>query len=243
MSSDTLAAQRAGLIRDICEHPGRYDLRLIFADWCEDHGEPERAEFVRLQMEYADLHPHYEAHDIDYLNCPTCIRAAIIEGLLKTRFRIGRNEHPTWAKDCPSIIMRTKPTGPALEWQWYRGFVESITCPWSEWEKCGPRLVECHPLRRVTLSDKEPLNLAPGSTNPDDTWHGWHTWGSAEFVVLGGPLASDLPKELFALLGGRRIEGNPFAVYYESREEAVDDCSLACVNFARKKAGLPMIHP
>ena len=24
--------------------------RLVFADWCDDHGDPDRAEFIRLQV-------------------------------------------------------------------------------------------------------------------------------------------------------------------------------------------------
>jgi uncharacterized protein (TIGR02996 family) len=33
-----------------------YDaLRLVFADWLEDHGELERAEFIRVQIELAKL--------------------------------------------------------------------------------------------------------------------------------------------------------------------------------------------
>ena len=30
-------------------------LRLVFADWLDDHGQPERAEFIRLQIESARL--------------------------------------------------------------------------------------------------------------------------------------------------------------------------------------------
>lgn len=29
--------------------------RLVFADWCDDHGEPDRAEFIRVQVELARL--------------------------------------------------------------------------------------------------------------------------------------------------------------------------------------------
>jgi uncharacterized protein (TIGR02996 family) len=30
-------------------------LRLVYADWLEEHGQPERAEFIRVQVELARL--------------------------------------------------------------------------------------------------------------------------------------------------------------------------------------------
>src|SRR5262249_31361561 len=41
---------REGSLADIAEHPEDDTPRLIFADWGEDNGEPERAEFIRLQI-------------------------------------------------------------------------------------------------------------------------------------------------------------------------------------------------
>jgi len=40
-----------GMLADIIEHPEDDDLRLIYADWLDDHGEEERAEFIRVQVE------------------------------------------------------------------------------------------------------------------------------------------------------------------------------------------------
>jgi uncharacterized protein (TIGR02996 family) len=45
-------------LRDICEGPGDDAPRLVFADWLEDHGEPRRAEFIRLQCRLARLDEH-----------------------------------------------------------------------------------------------------------------------------------------------------------------------------------------
>lgn len=47
----TTTATHAGFISDICEHPEDDSIRLIYADWLEDHGDPERAEFIRVQVE------------------------------------------------------------------------------------------------------------------------------------------------------------------------------------------------
>src|SRR5436190_8371110 len=45
----------AGFVSAIREAPDEDGPRLIFADWCEDHGDPERAEFVRLQCRLARM--------------------------------------------------------------------------------------------------------------------------------------------------------------------------------------------
>src|SRR5262245_18655301 len=45
----------AGLLADILEHPDDDTPRLIFADWLEDKGEQDRAEFIRIQLQIAKL--------------------------------------------------------------------------------------------------------------------------------------------------------------------------------------------
>ena len=46
---------RIGFLAEILEHPDDDTPRLIFADWLDDHGEPDRAELIRLQVESAAL--------------------------------------------------------------------------------------------------------------------------------------------------------------------------------------------
>jgi uncharacterized protein (TIGR02996 family) len=42
-----------GFLRDILEHPDDDTPRLVYSDWLEDHGDPARAEFIRLQCALA----------------------------------------------------------------------------------------------------------------------------------------------------------------------------------------------
>src|SRR5262249_26518532 len=42
-------------LSDILESPDDDTSRLIYADWLDDHGQPERAEFIRVQIELARL--------------------------------------------------------------------------------------------------------------------------------------------------------------------------------------------
>ena len=47
--------EREALTRAICEAPDEDTPRLVFADWLDEHGEPDRAEFIRVQVRFADL--------------------------------------------------------------------------------------------------------------------------------------------------------------------------------------------
>lgn len=48
-------SERTAFIDAILNNPGDDTARLVFADWLEEHGEPERAEFIRCQIEAAKL--------------------------------------------------------------------------------------------------------------------------------------------------------------------------------------------
>jgi uncharacterized protein (TIGR02996 family) len=43
------------LLRAICESPWEDTPRLVYADWLDENGQPERAEFIRVQIEVAKL--------------------------------------------------------------------------------------------------------------------------------------------------------------------------------------------
>ena len=48
---DDAATDAEALLRAVCAAPGDDAPRLVFADYLDEHGEPERAEFVRIQCE------------------------------------------------------------------------------------------------------------------------------------------------------------------------------------------------
>jgi uncharacterized protein (TIGR02996 family) len=47
--------QEQAFLQAICEDPDDDAVRLIYADWLDEHGQPERAEFIRVQIELARL--------------------------------------------------------------------------------------------------------------------------------------------------------------------------------------------
>lgn len=46
-----------GLLRKVLEDPADDMPRLVLADWLEEHGEEERAEFIRVQVELETTGP------------------------------------------------------------------------------------------------------------------------------------------------------------------------------------------
>jgi uncharacterized protein (TIGR02996 family) len=44
---------RQAFLEAICAAPDDDAPRLVYADWLEEHGDPERAEFIRAQIELA----------------------------------------------------------------------------------------------------------------------------------------------------------------------------------------------
>src|SRR5262245_10028348 len=51
---ETSMNEREALLRAVCENPDDDTPRLVFADWLQENGEEDRAEFIRLQIRLAD---------------------------------------------------------------------------------------------------------------------------------------------------------------------------------------------
>ena len=49
----------AAFIRAICLEPCNLTVRLVFADYLEEHGQVERAAFIRLSIEQAEIEADY----------------------------------------------------------------------------------------------------------------------------------------------------------------------------------------
>lgn len=76
------AAERArlGILEDVLDNPEDDTPRLVYADWCDEHGEPGRAEFIRAQVgvarheaELARRHPDQDlCTEVCASWCPVC---------------------------------------------------------------------------------------------------------------------------------------------------------------------------
>lgn len=119
-------------IQAIIEAPDDDGLRLIYADWLEEQGRGDRAEFIRIQIE---LWKRYSS-DARFVDAEG--KRLVDRGLKLLEVAAVKD----WAH-FPGYV---------CFWQWKRGFVECVTCEGSDWPKCAGLLLSQHPIQEVTLT-------------------------------------------------------------------------------------------
>src|SRR5262245_20631701 len=107
-------------MKAILEAPEDDGIRLVFADWLEERGDP-RAEFIRVQFAEEER-PDYDT----------------IQQLLTRDLQLVAAHGDEWAK--PFV-------GLADHWHFRRGFVESVTLPARTFIERGGELFTAAPVR------------------------------------------------------------------------------------------------
>jgi uncharacterized protein (TIGR02996 family) len=144
----------AAFLQAIREAPDDDGPRLIFADWLEERGDERAArwaELIRVQIELKQVYreiEEFQKADISYLDGQ---RAAV-----NRRFDALRVRN---AKLLGSTIDDLVPASLNRSCTFCRGFVEQVGCPLDAWLKGGPSLVARHPVRRVWISDVQPVRF------------------------------------------------------------------------------------
>jgi uncharacterized protein (TIGR02996 family) len=233
---------KTALLRAILDNPADDLPRLVYADWCDEHGEPERAEFVRLQIALHHSDPDRPTFLID-------------DGDRAKLAPAARREQEIWAAAVaaetvfdwfPVFPGRTFTSMAGVGHLWdgdpdtyesdggiravaRRGFVDLVACPLSYWLEHGPRVVREHPVREVRVTDREPLPNRYGGTSC--------SW------TFGDPPVrpSDVPYSLIRGMcesGGDTPDGRSW-VLYASRNAALADLSKACLAWAKSQATQP----
>jgi uncharacterized protein (TIGR02996 family) len=131
-------------LEDIVEHPADDAPRLVYADWLDDHGRPERAEFIRLQCRRARLpadHPEQE-------------QLAAREADLMTRYETS------WRAGLPELE--------GVTWEDFsRGFVEAASLASAEaFLLQGQAVFEAAPVCRVRLGQINPAGARELAKSP-----------------------------------------------------------------------------
>lgn len=114
-------------LRDILAHPDDDTPRLIYADWLDEQGQSERAEFIRAQIQIAQLSPGSRRS--------VALRRRVRELLAMHR--------ETWLKDLPKWARR--------RCEFHRGFVTHVHCTALQFIKHGDLLMNAAPVRSVRV--------------------------------------------------------------------------------------------
>jgi uncharacterized protein (TIGR02996 family) len=115
---------RDDLLQAIVDDPDDDACRLVFADWLEDHGERERAEFIRVQIELAKL--------------PTTEKRRRI--LQEREAELLAGNEGEWVKPIRHCVD---------SWTFDRGFVAEVTVTVDMYMKHTFELVRQTPIRRM----------------------------------------------------------------------------------------------
>lgn len=235
------SAEGRALLAAIVADPEDVSVRLVYADWCEENGQGERSEFIRVQCELAAMPRRVaelaweSAQDFPTLSesiepedCEAFDRAEL---LWRRSRELLEAHHKDWAApaglpcwvnwDGSVTVHREGSSGESVyssSVRFGRGFIEEVHCCLADWVAHGPRLVRACPLLSVRPSDKRPRTDYPrdgtGRFVASAAYPAFFWWRA-----LGGGAPErdyDLPAELFDLLPVSRenvLEGlNPTAV-------------------------------
>jgi uncharacterized protein (TIGR02996 family) len=147
------------LLRAILDQPKEDTPRLVYADWLEENGRPERAEFIRVQVELAriDVCP-MDPKVYREKWSPLRRRERELLGLARDMWF----DH--WLTSWTSSLAPTRPVAqyfaedyydePAIEALFARGFVSHVTCSWPDWRTHADAILAAHPVERVRLTTR-----------------------------------------------------------------------------------------
>lgn len=230
----------SGLLRAVLADPASDDSRLIYADWLEENGERDRAEFVRVQVELAKPHRGIEKliATVGHLVSPS----AVANMRQQAKPELVERERELWAGQAgvricrdglrdklePRLAPLTDPTPPQCVYR--RGFVDEIRLPLSAFLEHARDLFSRHPITTVVLTCREPY--------PDSIFAGASRWWRGSAAELGyREDGGFLPVELWDRLP------NPYRLIavgvYATPAAAHADLSAAAVSLGRHLAGLP----
>lgn len=225
------------LLRGVLEEPADDTARLVYADWLDENGEPERAEFVRVQVELSNRgYPGPLSHRAAAI---AIADVAKLEPLVGRSVAILYSHVADWLGD-PFILIDPQYV---RDWSWSRGFLVHIEIPFSDFMEHAEAIFAAHPITSVRLVDK----YADEDNSDSDEFIGrlgqsfdWRM--SDHYRETSEP--NVLPREFLDIMANmypRRasVRGQD-PRYFESRtqEDAREVLSQVAVQIGRKRAGL-----
>lgn len=232
--------------------------RLVMADWLDEHGEPEKSEFIRVQIELAKLpEPDQQTLTVDeaartWTYCSECLK---IGGEQRCRYHALEDRQKElwdahwldWFPDFfdPRQISRGFPSSVSMTLrQFVGGPCERCVQGASDYRDRNGEYVgtepcpHCHngtiPGLVDTLANRWPVtevrltDREPVIVDGTVPYAGWWIWWSGD----GTEMASEIPPVIFP----KQVRGKVWN--FPSRESALAALSQACVSLTRKRAGL-----
>lgn len=213
----------AGFLEAIIRDPADDVPRLIYADWLDDRGEADRAEFIRDQVEF-----RHGSRDWDLLDANL--------GAWCPWFAPPRGEgHEHFSRSATSAIRVNHPCG-SVTW-WRRGFLTKVLCPWGTWLGRGAGMAT-HPVESVRLSDRNPIEAYAAEGLTEAPMWGWalESWDRRNHYLR----EHECPRPLEPYLldqGSGDLWLADGCVVYPHPDGARAALSRACLDWARARQG------
>jgi uncharacterized protein (TIGR02996 family) len=237
------------ILRAVLRDPVDDAPRLVYADWLEDHGQPERAEFIRLQCGlpklegiYGELEKETKSHPLGRgpgaaslsCWCATCGRRedayAAIQDSLRRQVELLAGSPTSWGANgqfsdwLSSFYPRHDMEG--VKWSHARGFVSRVELPTAGLLAHAGVLFSAHPIEEVRLTDRESGHVQHRRGGTSVRW----VWWNERLAGHETPTPSTPPSVLFPGLPGGRLAN------FKSEGEANGALSRRCVSFGRERA-------
>jgi uncharacterized protein (TIGR02996 family) len=248
------------ILQAILDEPDDDTHRLVYADWLEDNGENDRAEFIRLQImlwnaerdcncgskrgghQFTGGQHHNGPCEADQLRIK-------INGVWKQAWlasaeiliKYGSSFFSDIAQLFSGNLVWSRRTltifdseGALAEFTIQRGFLHTIRIKHDEWITHAKAICLKHPIQRVELTDKETYSGMNGKFRWVNDDHA-RTIGSG--LTTPQYWQAYLNKSIFDLLAGYRSPNQWLDEWceYETKEEAINDLSNACIKYGRAK--------
>lgn len=231
----------AAFIRAICESPGDDAPRLVFADWLEERGQAERAEFIRSQCELTsraeellDAANFWEWFGPTLRDVWTGTPAVCI--------------YPNWPATWCEVGHWERLADDARRWTVYvkRGFISRVVLPYDDYEKHSSTLFAQQPVTRVEFGSPQILMTR------DESLVGWWRYSRLDAPHRATGTTQFISKELLDGLFAHPLRVPhrsstipyfaPSAVGLDASNVAQQAMSEVAVAVARSKAGLPPLE-
>jgi uncharacterized protein (TIGR02996 family) len=137
-----MTSDERGFLHAICECPEDDTARLVFADWLSENGDPDRAEFIRVQVELARTPPTTEADE------------------RRRKVLIGRHD-ALWKAHAAGWLTPFSPFAKRESFE--RGFVQSLEVPATTFLQHAERWFALTPLTHVKITASSVWDAASAS--------------------------------------------------------------------------------
>ena len=152
------------LLKAILKNPACDTARLVYADWLQENGEGDRAEFIRLQVGLSKVdetvlqlasmmlekevergRPLFTAEP----GTPLWNRRRERELLYGPHASGLCRNHTAWAGRAASFVL---PQNAEVAYRFERGFIVTVFCRGARWLQYGDEILTQHPVKKVMIT-------------------------------------------------------------------------------------------